>query len=567
VKKPKIWTLRSLLNDSAERFQEKPALRWLDGKEYCYDEVEERALKLALRLAELGLRRGDKIAILAESRPEWGIVYFGITAAGYVAVPILPDFLPTQVAAIIKHAECEALIASAKLAAKLPAEVTQSCHFIEIADAVEGPEEDPIGDDLEADPVPVSWDAFRPPEEGDLAAIIYTSGTTGRPKGVMLSHRALAYDAWGASTFVRLKPGKERFLSILPIAHAYECTVGFLTPFTFGASVTYLDRPPSPSILLPALKQVRPTMMLSVPLVIEKIVRNSVFPKIAAMHMPKAKLPRAILRSLAVKIAGSKLRKTFGGKLWFFGIGGAAVAPDVEQFLRQAKFPYAIGYGMTEAAPLIAGDSPWKQAYRSTGIPVRGVQIRIAAAVNAQGEGEIQVKGPNVMEGYFKEPDLTRDAFTPDGWLRTGDLGTIDERGLVYIRGRLKTMILGPSGENIYPEEIEALINSFDFVEESLVYGDHEDGLTALVQLKPDVVEKLLSGVSDGVTRLEDGVEKLGIEVKVLEEKAGHLLDALKKGVNTRLQSFSRLKRFVIHTEPFEKTPSKKIKRDKYPLA
>jgi long-chain acyl-CoA synthetase len=268
---------------------------------------------------------------------------------------------------------------------------------------------------------------------------------------------------------------------------------------------------------------------------------------------------------MVVKIAGKKLEKTFGGKVWFFGIGGAAVAPDVESFLKEAKFPYAIGYGMTESAPLIAGIHPKRQVFRSTGIVLNGVQARIAEPRNAKGEGEIQVKGPIVMEGYYKEPELTRDAFTPDGWLKTGDLGTIDANANLYIKGRLKTMILGPSGENIYPEEIEALINSFDFVEESLVYGDESNGLTALVQLKQSIVDQLLAGVSGGVEMIEGGVERLGGEVKILEEKAGHLLEALKKGVNERLAAFSRVKKLVIHTEPFEKTPSKKIKRDKYP--
>jgi long-chain acyl-CoA synthetase len=306
-------------------------------------------------------------------------------------------------------------------------------------------------------------------------------------------------------------------------------------------------------------------MMLSVPLVIEKIVRGSVFPKIEAMHFPKTKFISKLLRHMVVKIAGKKLEKTFGGKVWFFGIGGAAVAPDVESFLKEAKFPYAIGYGMTESAPLIAGIHPKRQVFRSTGIILNGVQARIAEPRNAKGEGEIQVKGPIVMDGYYKEPELTRDAFTPDGWLKTGDLGTIDENANLFIKGRLKTMILGPSGENIYPEEIEALINSFDFVEESLVYGDESNGLTALVQLKQSIVDQLLAGVSGGVEIIEGGVERLGGEVKILEEKAGHLLEALKKGVNERLAAFSRVKKLVIHTEPFEKTPSKKIKRDKYP--
>ncbi len=564
MKQPQVFTLRALLDESARRFSSRPALRWLDGREYSYRDVELGALQAAFRLAEMGLNKGDKVVILSESRPEWGIAYLGITSAGYVAVPILPDFIPAQIATIAKHSDCSAIVVSDKMAHKIDEDAHRLCPILDLGTLIADSESDSALDNNSSDQVPVSWDAFPQPSESDLAAILYTSGTTGRPKGVMLSHRALAFDAWATSSVVTIRPG-DRLLSILPIAHSYECTVGFLTPFSFGASITYMDKPPSASVLLPAMKKLRPTMILSVPLVIEKIVRNLVFPKLAALHLPKAAGLRKFFKSLAVKIAGAKLRKTFGGKLWFFGVGGAALAPDVEQFLREAGFPYAIGYGMTETSPLIAGMHPRAQVYRATGLPVRGIQVRIGESRNEAGEGEIQVKGPIVMDGYYKEPGLTKECFTQDLWLKTGDLGAIDSKGQIYIRGRIKTMILGPSGENIYPEEIEALINSFDFVEESLVYGDEANGVTALVQLKGDILERLLSGVSGGVERLEGGMVRFGGEVKVLEEKAAHLIDALRKGVNEKLAHFARVKKVVIHTEPFEKTPSKKIKRDKYP--
>jgi long-chain acyl-CoA synthetase len=549
-------TLREVLEQSASRFGPRDALCWTGGRRYCYREIYREALCAALKLAARSLRPGDRIAIVSESRPEWGIAFLAIAAAGYVAVPVLPDFPAAQVTAIIKHAECSAAIVSPRLQARLDDEARSFLPVIGIEELVKPPEEDAEADDLLADPVPVSWDAFRAPAEGDLASIIYTSGTTGRPKGVMLTHGALAFDAWASSSAARILP-RDRFLSILPMAHSYECTVGFLAPILFGASVHYMEKPPAPSALLPALADVKPTMMLSVPLVIEKVVRGSVFPKIAAMRLPKLRFLRAFFLGLIRRIAGGKLKRTFGGKIRFFGVGGAPLAKDVEDFLRASGFPYACGYGMTEAAPLVTGVGPDRSKPYSVGPAIRGVKIRIAPPLGREGEGEVQVRGPNVMRGYYRDDELTRNAFTEDGWLKTGDLGTLDREGYLRLRGRSKTMILGPSGENIYPEEIEALINSYDFVEESLVYADDEHGITALVHLKPEIAEGIVQGAVDAVDRIEDGIERL-------EKGAAHLVEGLRKGVNERLAVFSRVKRFVLRQEPFEKTPSKKIKRDKY---
>jgi long-chain acyl-CoA synthetase len=549
-------TLREILDESGERFAKRPALLWSDGSGYTFHEVSHRALCAAIHLTGHGVKRGDRVAILSESRPEWGIAYFGLAAAGFVAVPILPDFAPAQISAIVAHAECSVIIVSSRLAAKLEPEIPAARVVIDLEELIKPPDQDSGADDLEADPIPVLWEAFPAPRPADLASIIYTSGTTGKPKGVMLSHLALAHDAWASRSAARIYP-RDRFLSILPQAHAYEFTIGFLAPFLYGASVHYLDKPPSPSVLIPALAAVRPTMMLSVPLVIEKIVRSQVFPKIAAMRLPKPAGLRRLFLSLIKRIAGARLKKTFGGKLRFFGVGGAALAADVEDFLRAAGFPYASGYGMTEAAPLISGIGPARNKLYCVGPPVTGVKVRIAPPLGKDGEGEIQVKGPILMDGYYREPELTKAAFTEDHWLKTGDLGTLDRQGFLRIRGRIKTMILGPSGENIYPEEIEALINGFDFVEESLVYGDEEHGVTALIHLKPEVAEGILKGAAEAVDKLGEGVASI-------ENAASHLIESLRKGVNARLAAFSRVKRFVLKQEPFEKTPSKKIKREAY---
>jgi long-chain acyl-CoA synthetase len=244
-----------------------------------------------------------------------------------------------------------------------------------------------------------------------------------------------------------------------------------------------------------------------------------------------------------------KLKRLFGGCLRFFGIGGAGLAPDVERFLAEARFPYAIGYGLTETSPLVAGCAPFRTHVGSTGPALAGVEIRLADA--GPGGGEIQVRGPNVMRGYYLDPERTRGVFTDDGWFRTGDLGTRDARGRLFIRGRLKTMILGASGENIYPEEIEALINQSEAVAESLVFGDAA-GVTALVHLKPEVLESLYGRVADGIAKAEAAV-------------AG-LLESLRRDVNERLAAFSRVQRVQLQREPFEKTPTQKIKRHVYPL-
>ncbi len=377
--------------------------------------------------------------------------------------------------------------------------------------------------------------------------MIYTSGTTGNSKGVMLTHRNILGDALATLERVPTAPD-DIMLSILPLSHTYECTLGMVTPLIAGARVYYLDRPPIASVLLPALTKVRPTMILSVPLVIEKVYRSRIQPRLRKQPLRTlAKVPQ--LRKLLARAAGKKLQATFGGRLRFFGVGGAALAPDVERFLRDAGFPYAIGYGLTETSPLIAGTGPEITRFRSTGPPLKGVELRIAEPDPNTGEGEIQVRGPYVMLGYYKDPERTRETFTGDGWLRTGDLGTLDRDGYLYIRGRLKNMILGPSGENIYPEEIEAAINRFPGVADSLVL-EQKGGLVALVQLNYEELEKRIGDLAAGIADRH--------------AKAMEFLDRLRKEVNTGLSGFSRITRIDEQSTPFEKTPTNKIKRYLY---
>jgi long-chain acyl-CoA synthetase len=550
----------------------------VDGKAVLFRDLEPRTRRIAAFLGLLGIKKGDRVALLSENRPEWGLSYFGIVRLGAIAVPIMTDFLPEQIATILEHSESKAVVVSKRLAQKLHDEgekrILVSLEDFSVLSAPGGTEA------VSALVAPAAVDRatgyFVSPDiqADELASIVYTSGTMGKSKGVMLTHRNLVFDAEAARKFIVLRR-TDRLLSILPLAHAYEFTIGFLIPMLQGSAVYYLDRPPSATALLPALAAIRPTVMLSVPLVIEKIYRSSIKPALDKIGLYKFPLFRPALEW----VAGLKLKKIFGGKIRFFGLGGAPVAADVETFLHNARFLYSIGYGLTETAPLIAGNAPGRVLLHTTGFPSTGVEVRIADTRPDTGEGEIQVKGPNVFPGYYKDPERTAEAFSPDGWFRTGDLGVMDEEGRITVRGRLKTMILGASGENIYPEEIEAVLNASPYVLESLVYGD-ERGLTALVQLKPEVLERFSARVKDEIEEAEvaasrmaqaashaaaQAAEKAGVNLGSAERSMAQVLERIKREANSRLASFSRLAKVEHQVEPFEKTPKQSIKRFLYP--
>lgn len=562
------FTINEIVHKSTRVYASRPALAMVGGKPIYFRELESRTRRIAAILTLAGIKKGDRVALLSENRPEWGLAYFGIIRAGAIAVPIMVDFTAEQIGNIVAHSESAAIIVSSKLLAKAPPEST---GIVRVSVEDFSVQEAGLGSSFTQAEIESAATSFEePPVQADeLASIIYTSGTTGASKGVMLTHRNFVSNAISARKFIYLRR-TDRLLSILPLAHAYEFTIGFLIPMVQGSAVYYLDRPPSATALLPALAAVRPTVMLSVPLVIEKVYRSSVRPKLEAMGLYK----KAWARPLLERLAGMKLYKTFGGKLRFFGIGGAPLAPDVESFLHAARFPYSIGYGLTETAPLLAGNKPGKVRVHTTGLPAGGVDLRIADARPDTGEGEIQARGPNVFPGYYKDPERTAEAFTSDGWFRTGDLGVMDESGRVTVRGRLKTVILGASGENIYPEEIEALINSSPYVLESLVYGD-ERGLTALVHFKPEALERyplneLAAAVRDRVEEAEMAVgnaaHHAGESLGKAEKAISHLLETVKRETNSRLAAFSRLARVEHQAEPFEKTPKQSIKRFLYPM-
>ena len=553
----KKLTLPELLKNSCSKFAERLSLNFVASGKRTYRDLYNETMAVARHLLRLGVRKGDKVAILSANMPNWGIAQFAIAQTGAVAVPVLPGFSPTELQNILEHAEAKVIFVSRLLAKQLEEVKTPFLkhkilinNFTTIPERCFAPEDlDKLTPDIDlTDSAPLP-DAEV--EEDDLASIIYTSGTTGFSKGVMLTHKNLV---WNARQCHTIQPVDDayKFLSILPMAHTYENTLGLLLPLMYGARVYYLDRAPTPKLLVPAMQKIRPTVILSVPLIIEKIYKQQILPKLQSSKTARTLYGFAPTRRLINRLAGRELMRTFGGELKFFGIGGSKLDATVERFLREARFPYAIGYGLTETAPMAAGSNPSQTFLQGVGPVMKGVRIRINEP-DEKGEGEIWIKGPNVMRGYYKRPELTSEALTPDGWFRTGDLGAMDRRGRLSIRGRIKTMILGASGENIYPEEIESIINNFRFVNESLVV-EKKGKLVAMVHFNMEELEKQYQKLKSQADNYKAKI------ADYIEEQKRELRDY----VNARVNNFSKLQLVLVQSEPFEKTPTHKIKRFLY---
>jgi len=560
--KLKELTLKYLIGRSAVLYAENPCVSWVDEEPINYKNFYEQVKELQLFLQKEGVLKGDKVTILSENSPNWGIAYFAITSMGAVAVPILPDFRENEVRHIVRHSGSKVIFVSQKQFSKIEDfGIDQVSLRILIDDfSVILPEttleklKTAINKKtrsfakLTESALKMTGLLSSEIEEDDLACILYTSGTTGHSKGVKLSHKNLVFDAVEVLTIQKVV-ASDRLLSVLPLPHTYECTLGLLIPLMQGASVYYLKKLPTARVLIPAMQKIKPTVMLTVPLIMEKIFRNKIQPSLTSNFIAKLLYGFRGTRRLLHYLAGKKLHKTFGGKLHFYGIGGALLAADVERFLRDAKFPYAIGYGLTETSPLIAGSNPANTKYRSTGITPPNIKVRINNPNPKTGEGEIQVKGDNVMKGYYKDAERTKEVFTKDGWFKTGDLGILKDNGYLYIKGRLKNVIIGASGENIYPEEIEERINQQEFVSESIVYSE-ENKLVARIHLDYEILDKRFSAASKSNAKME----------KIIFE----ILQKIKTNVNNQVARFSRITKVIEQTEPFEKTPTKKIKRFLY---
>lgn len=553
-------TLRQIVEQSAITYADRPAISSLGEPPLTYRELYESVTDLSRWLSEQGIGFGDAVAILSENSPHWGIVYFAITSMGAVAVPILTEFHSDAIAHIIRHSEAKAVFVSERLFPKIEDAVFDpSPLFVNIETFT--PISQGMTRDMLRDLKSKGLREFRKwkekamrlaqkipdePAVDDLAAIIYTSGTTGHSKGVMLSHGNIVCNVMDVHDIVQLTEN-DRMLSVLPLPHTLECTLGFVLPISHGVHVHYMDKPPTGRVLLPALAAVRPTVMLSVPLIMEKIFKTNVLPKLTATALSRWLYGIPFIRRIMNRRAGKKLLAAFGGELWLLAIGGAPLAADAERFLQEAAFPYSIGYGLTETSPLLSGTAPAQTRLQSAGKALTRVRLRLGNINPMTGEGEIEAKGPNVMRGYYKLPEVTEEAFTEDGWLRTGDLGGMDQDGYIYIKGRSKNVIIGPSGENIYPEELESLFFASPYVLEALVY-QQGNRLAARVHLDAARVDELIGNLSESE----------------MEEKRLRLLENIRATVNGKASSFARIHKIIEQTEPFEKTATHKIKRYLY---
>jgi len=541
----KVLTIPFLAGESFRKHGGNKAMGFVGEEVITYDQLKGKVESVMALLEKYSVQKGDKVAILSGGMPNWGAVYLAVTSMGAVVVPVLNDFTPGEISNVLIHSGTKVIFVSGALEPKITGFTSDLLTAVVSTDdfsvlsgfngTVYDPEMKPAKD--------------YPVGEEDLAAIIYTSGTTGKSKGVMLTHKNICFTAEQVRT-IQYVIETDVFLSILPLSHTYEQTLGLILPLFNGASIYYLHKAPTPSVLLPALEVVKPTTMLTVPLIMEKIYFGKIAPTFNKSKVLSFLYHTAPGRRFFNRLAGKKLYKTFGGNLRFFGIGGAKLNPTVERFLLDAGFPYAIGYGLTETAPMLAGTKVGSTKLGSTGPAMEGVTLKINNPDRVTGEGEIWARGDNVMKGYYNEPEMTAEVLTPDGWFRTGDLGTMDKNNFLSIKGRLKNMIVSSSGENIYPEEIESVINDFSHVIESLVV-QQKGKLVAMVHLN-----------------IEELQAKYRLMKKEYSEKAEQMVDEyleeLRRYVNSKVNKFSQVQLVVYQPVPFQKTATLKIKRFLY---
>lgn len=520
---------------------------------YTYGQVAEEIAKLHLLFHYCSIRRGDKVAVIGKNNSRWCISYLAVVTYGAIVVPILQDFNPNDVHHIISHSESVFLFTSDTVWETLEEEkMTGIRGAFSLTDfrCLYQRDGESIQKFLKNSDLSLhkAYPGGFGPENvkytdlsNDKVMLLnYTSGTTGFTKGVMLTGNNLAGNVTFGIRTGLLKKG-ERVLSFLPLAHAYGCAFDFLTATAVGTHVTLLGKIPSPKILLKAFEEVKPNLIITVPLVIEKIYKNIIQPLISKKGMKWA-LSIPLLDNQIYAQIRKKLIDALGGRFKEVIIGGAAMNPEVTEFFYKIKFPFTIGYGMTECAPLISY-SPWSNFIPSSSGKILDImEVRIDSDDPYTSIGEIQVRGENVMSGYFKNEEATREAFTGDGWLRTGDLGTIDAEGTIFIRGRSKSMILGASGQNIFPEEIEAKLNNMPFIVESLII-EKDKKLVALVYGDYESLDSLGLNTPDNLKAIMN--ENL-------------------KNLNKSVGSYEQISRIQLYPTEFEKTPKKSIKRYLY---
>jgi long-chain acyl-CoA synthetase len=546
-------TLNDFLENSLRRNWQLHAFSDYQGESYTYADVARQVERFHIFFEAAGLGPGDKIAICGRNSSRWAIAFLSIITFGTIAVPLLHEFTPDNIQALVTHSDCRLLFTTDAIFKRLDTEKMPSIEGCLILDdfrmeACRRTELQAVHDDVsriyterhpgDFTPADISYYKYRPDE---LLLINYTSGTTAASKGVMLSERAVWSNmAFAEAALPMVHPGME-IVSLLPLAHMYGMAFELLYEFTAGIHIHFLTRQLSPRTILQAFAEIKPIVIILVPLVIEKIVRKGVFPLLAKpwmrllLHVPG-------LNSLIYRQIGKQLYKKLGGNFYEMIIGGAALSRDVEHFLTRAHVPFTIGYGMTECAPLI-GYRDWHTFVpESCGQPVPRMEVRILSPDPEHTPGEIVVHGDNVMMGYYKNEEATRLAIDADGWLHTGDMGIMDRDRNIFIKGRCKNMLLGPSGQNIYPEEIEDEVLSLPYVVESIVVQrDHK--LYALVF--PD----------------HEAARHAGLTTP---ESIHAVWEAQRKTLNAKLPPYAQLSGFELQEKEFEKTPKKSIKRFLY---
>ena len=527
---------------------ERPALGNYRGETFTFGEVATQIAKLHVLYEAIGLEKGDKVALCAKNSARWGIAFFSANTYEAVVVPILADFHPDSVNSLVDHSESTVLFTDSDIWAKLDIEkMPQIKAVVSTADfkllyAVDE-KISKANDNLQNlfdEKYPKGFSAadvsYPTDNDKELAIINYTSGTTSAPKGVMLRYECISANVAFGQKRLPSYP-EDKIVSMLPMAHMYGMMFELIYPLCGGSSIYYLGKTPTPALLLGAMAEVKPYLVITVPLVMEKIFKSKVAP---IVNKPVMKAICAIpgLNQIIFKKVRTSLMNAFGGKVREIVMGGAALNPEVEAWFRKFKIPFTVGYGMTEAAPLMAYEDWWDFASKSCGKAIDTVEVRIDSEDPYNKVGEIQARGMNIMSGYFKNEEATKAAFTADGWMRTGDLGLLDQKGNIFIKGRSKNMILSANGQNIYPEEIEAVVNNQPYVIESVVV-DRGARLVALIYM-------------DSEKAKAEGVDLEEYKKTIMAE------------VNKSMPAYSKVNVVEYMAEPFEKTPKMSIKRFMY---
>ena len=524
------------------------ALANFRGESFTYGDLAKQIARFHVFFETVGLKKGDKVALCAKNSARWGITFFAANTYEAVLVPILADFHPESVNSLVDHSESKVLLTDTDIWNKLDITkmptvqaVFSSSDFSLLYSSDEKIQK--ACDDLDAlfeakYPAGFTAENVSYPTDNDteLAIINYTSGTTSAPKGVMLRYECVSENVSFGQNRLPTGPG-DQIVSMLPMAHMYGMMFELIYPICNGAAVFYLGKTPTPALLLGAMKEVKPYLVITVPLVMEKIFKSKVAP---IVNKPAMKVLCAIpgVNQLIFKKVRNTLLEAFGGKIREIVMGGAALNPEVEKWFRKFKLPFTVGYGMTEAAPLLAYEDWYDFAPKSCGKCVDSVEVRIDSDDPYNKVGEIQAKGYSLMSGYYKNEEATKAAFTEDGWMRTGDLGLLDSKGNIFIKGRSKNMILSANGQNIYPEEIEAVVNNQPYVVESVVI-DRGTRLVALIYM-------------DAEKAKSEGVDLEAYKATIMAE------------VNKSMPAYSKINIVEYMDQPFEKTPKMSIKRFMY---